>query len=130
MKNQKSASRSGILCGGNWIIDQVKMIDVYPHRDQLANIRNQTQGTGGSPYNVLVDLARMGASFPLMAAGLVGKDDLGRLIIEDCLRHNIDTKNLTATPKSPTSYTDVMTELSDGHRTFFHCRGANALWEG
>src|SRR5204863_8021661 len=29
-----------------------------------------------------------------------------------------------------TSYTDVMTEESNGRRTFFHYRGANALWRG
>ena len=30
--------RRGILAGGNWIIDQVKIIDVYPGHEQLANI--------------------------------------------------------------------------------------------
>ncbi len=72
MKRSDSSSRCGLLAAGNWIIDQVKMIDVYPQRDQLANIRTQSQGTGGSPYNVLINLARLQAPFPLMAAGLVG----------------------------------------------------------
>src|SRR6059036_452857 len=34
------------------------------------------------------------------------------------------------TSKAPTSYTDVMTEQAHGRRTFFHARGANALWRG
>ena len=34
------------------------------------------------------------------------------------------------TTAAPTSYTDVMTEKSNGRRTFFHLRGANALWRG
>ena len=34
------------------------MIDVYPQPEQLGNIRQQSQGTGGAPYNVLIDLAR------------------------------------------------------------------------
>jgi len=106
------------------------MIDVYPQRDQLANIRGQSQGTGGAAYNVLIDLARLEAPFPLMAAGLVGDDDLGRVILEDCRRHHIDTRHLQSTPLAPTSYTDVMTEQGNGHRTFFHHRGANALWNG
>ena len=63
--------RSGLLSGGNWIIDQVKIIDVYPKHEQLANIYSQSQGTGGSPYNVLLDLAKMGAQFPLEGAGSV-----------------------------------------------------------
>jgi len=129
--NKKSVSaRSGLLCGGNWIIDQVKLIDVYPQREQLANIRSQSQGTGGAPYNVLIDLAKLGVDFPLQAAGLVGKDPLGAAIIEDCRRHQIDTKYLRQTTIAPTSYTDVMTELGGGNRTFFHMRGANALWTG
>ena len=127
---KKKNSRSGLLAGGNWIIDQVKLIDVYPQREQLANIRGQSQGTGGSPYNVLVDLARLGAGFPLLGAGFVGKDDLGRHILHDCSENKIDTRHLRANPSAPTSYTDVMTEQDNGRRTFFHHRGANALWEG
>ncbi|MFN7139545.1 MAG: carbohydrate kinase family protein [Limisphaerales bacterium] len=128
--NSSSKNRSGLLAGGNWIIDQVKIVDVYPQREQLANILSQSQGTGGSPYNVLVDLAKLGAPFPLGGAGLVGKDAFGAEILEDCKRNNIDTRNLTASNKAPTSYTDVFTEKDNGRRTFFHNRGANALWDG
>ena len=130
MKAKSTSTRSGVLGGGNWIIDQVKLIDVFPHREQLANIHSQFQGTGGAPYNVLLDLAKLGATFPLTAAGLVGKDALGDLILADCRAHKIDTRFLRATPDAPTSYTDVMTERSDGRRTFFHHRGANVLWKG
>lgn len=130
MKKQGASSRSGILGGGNWIIDQVKMIDVYPQREQLANIRSQSEGTGGAPFNVLVDLAKMKAPFPLSAAGLVGKDALGTEILDICKKFKIDTKFLKPTAEAPTSYTDVMTELGNGRRTFFHNRGANALWDG
>ena len=126
----KNSTRNGVLAGGNWINDQVKIIDVYPQREQLANIRSQSQGTGGSPYNVLINLAKLGAEFPLYGAGFVGKDDLGRHILENCLEHDIDTKFLRINPAAPTSYTDVMTEKENGRRTFFHHRGANALWEG
>jgi sugar/nucleoside kinase (ribokinase family) len=130
MKTKTTSSRRGLLAGGNWIIDQVKIIDVYPQPEQLGNILSQSQGTGGGPYNVLVDLAQSGAPFPLFAAGLVGKDALGDHILADCKRHKIDTRHLRQTPKAPTSYTDVMTEKDTGRRTFFHARGANALWQG
>jgi sugar/nucleoside kinase (ribokinase family) len=130
MSAKTGGNRKGLLAGGNWIIDQVKLVDVYPRREQLANIRSQSEGTGGAPYNVLVDLAILGAPFPLMAAGLVGKDALGERILADCQKHRIDAKQLRATPLAPTSYTDVMTEESGGTRTFFHLRGANALWKG
>ncbi|HSU56868.1 MAG TPA: carbohydrate kinase family protein [Candidatus Dormibacteraeota bacterium] len=130
MKNQSAIGNRGILAGGNWIIDQVKIIDVFPQPEQLANIRSQSQGTGGSPYNVLIDLANTGVSFPLYAAGLVGNDPLGAQILADCRAHKIDIGCLRATSKAPTSYTDVMTEQGHGRRTFFHARGANVLWRG
>ena len=128
MKSNRSSSRQGLLAGGNWIIDQVKIIDVFPQRESLANIRSQSQGTGGAPYNVLIDLARLGANFPLYAAGRVGQDALGEVILADCRQNGIDTRFLKATPETHTSYTDVMTEQGNGRRTFFHYRGANAFW--
>jgi sugar/nucleoside kinase (ribokinase family) len=126
----KNSSRRGLVAGGNWIIDQVKLIDVYPNREQLANIRGQSQGTGGAPYNVVINLAKLGADFPLFGAGLVGRDALGTLIVDDCKKHRIDTRCLRTTNDADTSYTDVMTEQENGRRTFFHYRGANALWAG
>jgi sugar/nucleoside kinase (ribokinase family) len=130
VKHKATNARCGILAGGNWIIDQVKLIDVYPQPEQLGNIRSQAQGTGGAPYNVLMDLAKSGALFPLFGAGLVGQDALGDRILDDCRAHKIDVRFLGRTSKAPTSYTDVMTEQGHGRRTFFHARGANALWRG
>jgi sugar/nucleoside kinase (ribokinase family) len=131
MKVKNSAARSGILAGGNWIIDQVKLIDIFPQRESLANIRRKVAyGTGGAPYNVLVDLAKAGVDFPLSAAGLVGKDAFGDRILDDCKQQKIDARLLKPTPSADTSYTDVMTEQNGGRRTFFHYRGANAMWRG
>lgn len=130
MRKMTSAPRSGLLAAGSWIVDQVKMIDVFPQRDQLANIRRQFQGTGGSSYNVAVNLARLKAPFKIFGAGFVGDDELGRTILADCRKRGIDIKDLRPTRRAPTSYTDVMTEETGKHRTFFHLRGANALWDG
>lgn len=130
MKNKNLTPRHGLLAGGNWVVDQVKIIDVYPQPEQLGNIRRQSQGTGGAAYNVLVGLARSGVRFPLFAAGMIGRDPFGEYILMDCNRHKIDVEHLIPTPDAPTSYTDVMTEEGDGRRTFFHARGANARWRG
>jgi sugar/nucleoside kinase (ribokinase family) len=119
-------SRRGILAGGNWIIDHVKIIDGWPVQDALASILRQSSSNGGAPYNVLRDLAGLGATFPLEAVGLVGDDENGRAILADCKAHRIDTRQLRTTPAAATSYTDVMTVEGTGRRTFFHQRGANA----
>lgn len=123
-------TRRGLLAGGNWLVDHVKVIDAYPPPEQLASILSRSLGTGGAAYNVLITLARCGAPFPLYGAGLVGRDTAGRHIFEDCRRHRISTRWLGITTQAPTSYTDVMTEQKTGRRTFFHDRGANAFWRG
>src|SRR5215470_12785141 len=104
MKKVSTNGRCGLLAGGNWIIDQVKLIDVYPQPEQLGNIRGQSQGTGGAPYNVLIDLAKSGVPFPLFGAGLVGRDALGQQILQTCKEHTIDTRYIASTPKAPTSF--------------------------
>lgn len=119
--------RTGILAGGNWIVDHVKMINTWPAQDSLATIESESASNGGAPYNVLKDLARLGAPFPLSAVGLVGEDAFGQKIVDDCRAHSIDVAQLHRTAMAPTSYCDVMTDGSTGRRTFFHRRGANAL---
>lgn len=120
-------TRSGILAGGNFIIDHVKLIDAWPEQDMLAFIHSETSSNGGGPYNVLKDLAAMRAGYPLAAAGLVGRDTNGGWILRDCHDAGIDTTQLHQTDAAPTSYTDAMTVSGTGRRTFFHQLGANAI---
>jgi sugar/nucleoside kinase (ribokinase family) len=118
--------RSGILAAGNWIRDHVKTVDTWPDQDGLANILDSEDGNGGGPYNLLKDLAKLGAPFPLAGIGLVGDDADGRAILADCRHAGIDASQLRTLPGIRTSYTDVMTVRGTGRRTFFHDRGANA----
>lgn len=120
-------TRTGILAGGNFIIDHVKLIDAYPEQDMLTFIRSETSSNGGGPYNVLKDLAAMQVGYRLEAAGLVGEDANGAWIRNDCVAAGIDTTQLHSTKLAPTSYTDAMTVTSSGRRTFFHQLGANAI---
>lgn len=119
--------RQGILVGGNWIIDQVKIIDTFPEEEKLVNIYSECSSNGGSAYNVLKDLVKLHANFPLYGLGLVGDDERGDFIIKECMELGIDTCQIKKVPSAYTSYTDVMTVKSTGKRTFFHQRGANAL---
>lgn len=116
----------GVIGGGNFIVDYVKTIDNFPVEEALANIRREYIGSGGAPYNVLLDLAKLGAGFPLRAIGRIGDDQAGRLILDDCRTYGIDVAGLLEVPGEPTSYTLVTVVESTGKRTFFHQRGANA----
>lgn len=123
-------ARSGVLAAGNFIVDHVKMIDAWPAEEMLASIHGEQSSNGGGAYNLLVDLAQLGAAFPLAAAGLLGRDSAGDWILEDCAKHGIDTAQLTARGGLTTSYTDAFTAIETGRRTFFHHRGANAAFTG
>ncbi len=116
----------GIIGAGNWIVDKTKIIDVYPAQDTLANIASEERNNGGGPFNILSDLAALGAPFPLYALGLLGNDAEGDWIVDHCRALGIDSALLARHDAVPTSYTDVMTVRSTGRRTFFHQRGANA----
>ena len=122
-----SPTRHGVLAAGNFIVDHVKIIDRWPEQDTLATIVSQTSSNGGGPYNLLKDLAILDPNLPLAATCLIGDDPGGRWILDDCAAAGIDTSGITVVPNASTSYTDAMTVRSNGRRTFFHQRGANAL---
>lgn len=119
--------RSGFLAAGNWIIDRVKVVDRYPKEETLALISEEQVSNGGSPYNLLKDLRRLGVDGPLQGAGLLADDELGRSIKADCENERIETSRFHWTREAPTSYTDVFSVSSTGRRTFFHQKGTNAL---
>lgn len=119
--------KRGVLAAGNWITDEVKMLDIYPKEENLANILAEYTSNGGCAYNVLKDLSMLGAPFPLEGIGLIGKDQRGAAILEDCRSHEINTRQLRQLADINTSYTQVMTVKTTGKRTFFHQRGANTM---
>jgi len=120
-------NRSGLLIAGNWILDQVKLIDKFPAEQSLVNILHEYTSNGGSAYNIVMDLTKLEAPFPLEAVGLVGNDFNGVRIVDHCREAGIDVRQLQMTPDTPTSYTIVMSVKHTGKRTFFHHRGANSL---
>ena len=129
-----AADRHGIAAAGNWIIDHIYICDCWPQEEALANILEEGRGTGGAPYNCLVDLARFGPPpggrpIPLEAIGLVGSDADGEFIRQGMAGLGVDASALAATTAAPTSYTLVCVAKPTGRRTFFHNRGANAHFD-
>ena len=122
------SERCGVASGGNWIVDIVKNVDHLPGRGMLGSITSQESATGGAAANVLLDLARMDAGFPLTGIGVIGDDDDGRFVLDSARRSGVDMSLITETGEAGTSYTDVMNEARTGERQFFHYRGANALF--
>ena len=125
MNSIPTSPRRGILAAGHWVVDQVKRIDRWPEPATLARIEQQQTANGGFAFNLLSDLAALDATCPLWGAGLVGDDANGRFIRERCRQLRINDAQLGASAGAPTAFTDVMTEVGSGRRTFFHCPGAN-----
>lgn len=120
-------ARHGVLCAGTVVVDVSKVIDHYPPLDHIALIEEFSVGTGGPGLNMAVDLTRLGATFPVAFAGVVGEDAHGDHIVAACHAAGIDTSGLVRVPGADTSFTDAMVERHGGRRTFFHHVGANAL---
>ena len=120
-----SFERRGILAGGVWLIDSTKYIDRYPEPSRLATVSEVVRSNGGGAFNLLVDLAKLGADFPLAGVGSIGDDVAGDWIQAQCRQHGIDSNCLYRRKSQATAATDVMTEVDSGRRTFFYQPGAN-----
>lgn len=120
--------KNGITFAGNILVDVVKTITGYPSPGMLANITAVSQAVGGCVPNTAIDIAKLDPTVPVSAWGRVGDDAYGQYVTEQMAAHGIDVSHVLVTPGVPTSFSDVMSDLSTGERTFFHARGANACF--
>lgn len=123
---EETTMKKGITIAGNMLTDNVKTISSYPKIGMLADVYNVQRAVGGCVPNTILDLAKMKGDIPLFAAGKVGYDDAGRFICQTLEEAGVDTKRVTISSAHPTSFSDVMSAMDTGERTFFHHRGANA----
>ncbi|MGO8817218.1 MAG: carbohydrate kinase family protein [Terriglobia bacterium] len=122
--------RQGIACGGNWTVDQIKVIDHYPQENSIAEIVSVSQGGGGCGHNVILSLAKIDPSLPIHALGLLGNDAFGDYLVGECRRFpNVNVDQVRRTDLDATSYTDVFTVQASARRTFFHYPGTNNLFD-
>ena len=117
-----------IVLAGNVIVDVVKRIDAWPDEGHLSNIVSQSRACGGAVCNSGVFLKRLDPALKVCACGKIGADEFGDWLSSFLAAQGLDLSLLSRTNAAPTSYTDVMTVNSTGARTFFHARGANALF--
>ena len=120
-------ARAGIVCAGCWLVDQNKTITHWPAEETLTHVVETRLDGGGPAHNVAMDLARLGATFPIWGMGVVGRDAAGRMLLDACRERGVDATHIRTVDGVPTSFTDVMTVAATGKRTFFHHQGANAL---
>ena len=117
-----------VVLAGNILLDVVKQIDVWPEQGHLASIVGQQRACGGAVCNSGVFLKTLDPSFEVCACGKVGMDEYGDWLRAFLERKGLDVSRVRRTDAAPTSFTDVMSVVGTGERTFFHARGANALF--
>jgi len=117
--------RVGITGAGIFVIDHVKIVNIWPKQGMLSLILDEKKANGGCGYNVLKDLAKLKTDIPLTAVGITGNDEDGKYIFSDLKEHNIDTSLMYVIENVTTSYTDVITVKDTGNRTFFYNKGAS-----
>lgn len=117
--------RAGIAIAGNILVDLVKEIDRYPEKGMLANIIEVSRSVGGCVPNTAINLAKMKSNIPIWAIGRAGEDEPGHFAVEQLKAEGINTEGVVFSQGESTSFSDAMTVLKTGERTFFHYRGAN-----
>ena len=108
--------------------DTVKVIDTYPAKGMLGTITDIDRGVGGCAPNTIIQIAKIDGSIPLFACGMTGSDEDGRYIVDTLKKFGINTDGVLVNKDKVTSFTDVMNAKDDNSRTFFHARGANAVY--
>ena len=120
---------NGIACGGNWILDLAKVVDLYPQETSIAFIQGESMGGGGCAFNVTLNLAIFDHDLDLYGLGVIGNDIYGNFLVDQFRSYpHVHLEHLRRTSEDGTSYTDVYNVASTGRRTFFHYLGANRLF--
>lgn len=122
-----TGERRGITIAGNILADIVKSIDRYPEIGMLTSVRDISRAVGGCAPNTAINLAKIDRSIPLSVLGKIGDDENGRYVLSQFNHYNINCAGVSISEDKPTSFSDVMS-LPSGERTFFHARGANAIF--
>jgi len=120
-------SRRGFISAGNWTLDRIKRVDRWPEEESVASIVSLEREGGGCGHNFAVDIRRLDDSMPVEAIGLLGQDADGDHVFALAKAAGIVTTQLRRTKAVSSSFTDVVSVVNTGKRTFFHYAGTNDL---
>src|SRR6202034_1108934 len=77
-------------------------------------------------FNMALDLRRLDPQLPVEAMGVVGDDDLGRFLFDQCDARGIKRAALRALPVGATMSVDAFNVAANGRRTHFYHQGVAA----
>ena len=120
------SERRGVLSAGTWCVDFNKSIVRWPEEDTSNEVLSIDRQGGGSGFNMAIDLKRLDPDFPVEAMGVVGDDDLGRFLFEQCDTHGVARAALRARAQAKTMSVDAFNVEANGRRTHFYHQGVAA----
>jgi sugar/nucleoside kinase (ribokinase family) len=120
------SERRGVLSAGTWCVDFNKSIARWPDEDTSNEVLAIDRQNGGSGSNMAFDLKRLDRNFPVEAMGLVGDDDLGRFLFQECDALGVSRAALRARPEGATMSVDAFNVEANGRRTHFYYQGVAA----
>ncbi len=120
------SARRGVLSAGTFCVDFNKSIARWPSEDTSNEVLAFDRQGGGSGFNMALDLKRLDPAFPVEAMGVVGDDDLGRFLLNECDAHGVERGRLQALPGGATMSVDAFNVRDSGRRTHFYHQGVAA----
>lgn len=116
---------SDIVCIGICTVDAIgRTLNEYPPPGGLRLFDDLTITTGGNAVNCSIALAKMGLACDLVIK--VGDDMLGRFVLSEAQRHNIDVSSVILDKTGATTPFTFVCVHDDGQRSFLHTMGTNA----
>jgi sugar/nucleoside kinase (ribokinase family) len=116
---------SEIVCVGICTVDAIgRIIDEYPPPGGLRLFDHLTIATGGNAVNCSIALAKMGIACSLIVK--VGDDMLGRFVLDEARRHNIDISSVIRDKAGTSTPFTFVCGHASGQRSFLHTMGTNA----
>jgi len=122
------SSRGGVVTAGTWCVDLNKTIARWPAEDTMNYYLAVDRQGGGSGCNMALDLRRLDPDFPVATMGVIGDDDGGRFLRDECARAGVEHSRLELRVGAATPFTDCFNSRESGRRTHVFFPGvADAL---
>ena len=120
-------TRAGFVTGGTWCVDLNKLVDALPVEDVAFEIETLQRQGGGSSFNMAMDLRRLDGDLFVETIGLIGDDEDGRLLLEQCDALGVAHSQLQVSREAPTHSVDAFTVKGTGRRAHLFHQGVAAL---
>ena len=123
----------GIAIAGNLRVDYAKTIDSYPAPGALTNIGTAIRTVSGCACNTGAALATIDPEINVVVMGKVGNDADGGCIKGILSGLGVNTDGVVTAEDKPTSFSDIMIDISSNEKTVFRARGADSdlsLYQG